>query len=282
MPKRPTQHVIADRAAAAVRTVIADAGFAVETVQSDYGEDLLVQTSLNGEMDASRIWVQVKGTAQIARHCSADGSWTYSVPVEHSRRWRRTADTVLIVLWDVKHGQGRYAISRDLHDGARSAVARFDPSQCFDTAAMVRIGWLARIGRYCDLLMTEKASGEFEQELKDGPPTEARKRMVGLAVDLLCDLGALNKGADDRIRCDRDFRLTIIRRFEELAAGEQAAGREEVESSLSSAMTHAVMRRCESVTGEARMPLVIVDPTVTALMVVFGFHGTEWDEIMAA
>ncbi len=282
MPKRPTQHVIADRAASAVSTVIADAGFAVETVQSDYGEDLLVQTSLNGEMDASRIWVQVKGTAQIAKYCSADGNWTYSVSVEHSRRWRRTADIVLIVLWDVKHGHGRYAISRNLDDGAKSAVARFDPSQRFDTTAMVRIGWLARIGRYCDLLMTAKASGEFERELEGRPPTKARERMVGLACDLLCDLGALSKGADDRIRCDPDFRLTVIRRYEELAAGEQAGGREEVESTLDSAMTHAVMRRCESVTGETRMPLVIVDPTVTALRVVFGFYGAKWDAIMAA
>lgn len=282
MPKRPTQHVIADRAAAAVGAVVADAGFAVETVQSDYGEDLLVQTSLNGEMDASRIWVQVKGTAQIAKHCSADGSWTYSVPVEHSRRWRRTADMVIIVLWDVKRGHGRYAISRDLDDGAKSAVARFDPSRCFDTVAMVRIGWLARIGRYCDLLMTAKASGAFEQELEGGPPTEAHKRMVGLAIDLLRDLGALNKGADDLIRCDRGFRQIIIRRFEELAAREQVAGREEVEASLYSAMTHAVMTRYESVTGETRMPLVIADPAIAALVAVFGFHGAKWDAIMAA
>jgi hypothetical protein len=282
VPKRPTQHVIADRAVAAVSTVIADAGFAVETVQSDYGEDLLVQTSLNGEMDASRIWVQVKGTAQISKYCSADGSWTYSVSVEHSRRWRRTADMVLIVLWDVKQGHGRYAISRDLDDGAKSAVARFDPSQRFDATAMVRIGWLARIERYYDLLMTAKATGEFEQELEGGPPTKARERMVGLASDLLCDLGALNKGADDRIRCDRDFRQTIIRRFEELAAQEPGDGRDEAENSLCDAMIHAVMRRYESVTGETRMPLVMVDPIVTTLMVVFGFYGAKWDAIMAA
>jgi hypothetical protein len=41
VPRRPQSHVIADRATAAVSRLIIDAGFAVEVVKNDYGEDPL-------------------------------------------------------------------------------------------------------------------------------------------------------------------------------------------------------------------------------------------------
>jgi hypothetical protein len=66
MPKRDDKHIIGDKASLAVQRIIADAGFAVETISNDYGEDLLVQTHHAGEIDASRLWFQVKGTMNLA------------------------------------------------------------------------------------------------------------------------------------------------------------------------------------------------------------------------
>jgi hypothetical protein len=61
MPYRPIQHQISSKAVAKVCDIWSNTGAAVEEIQRDYGEDLLVQTCLNEKLDASRIWVQVKG-----------------------------------------------------------------------------------------------------------------------------------------------------------------------------------------------------------------------------
>lgn len=66
MPYRPIRHQISAKAVVKVCDVWTDIGTAVEEIQRDYGEDLLVQTCLNGKMDSSRIWVQVKGVQRGA------------------------------------------------------------------------------------------------------------------------------------------------------------------------------------------------------------------------
>ena len=68
MPQRPKEHVLGDQALNEVAAVISRAGHAVERVANDYGEDLLVQTSHAGRMDASRLWLQVKGTESLDRY----------------------------------------------------------------------------------------------------------------------------------------------------------------------------------------------------------------------
>jgi hypothetical protein len=106
MPRRTSSHAIGDRATAAVQTVVTDAGFVAETIKNDYGEDLLVQTSHAGEIDASRLWLQVKGTSNITKHRRRDDSFTYSVPVGHAIKWARSGDPVHVVLWDVEARRG--------------------------------------------------------------------------------------------------------------------------------------------------------------------------------
>ena len=95
---------------AAVAAVIADAGHAAERVVNDYGEDLLVQTSYAGRMDASRLWFQVKGTASVDRYRLKRGGFSISVDLDHELRWSRSADLVVIVLWDVAENVGWYAL----------------------------------------------------------------------------------------------------------------------------------------------------------------------------
>ena len=103
MPKRPSQHEIASRAVAAVRKLWADAGAAVDEIHEDYGEDLLVQPSLNGEMDAVRIWVQVKGTTTFK---SRKSNPKVRLTVGHVKRWLTTDNYVIVILWDVSNGRG--------------------------------------------------------------------------------------------------------------------------------------------------------------------------------
>ena len=65
IPSRHLQQQNGDKARTAVERIWLEIGAAVEEVIRDYGDDLLVQTCLNGKMDASRLWIQVKGRQGI-------------------------------------------------------------------------------------------------------------------------------------------------------------------------------------------------------------------------
>ncbi|MGA4994719.1 DUF4365 domain-containing protein [Nonomuraea bangladeshensis] len=150
MPKRPSQHDIASRAVAAVRKIWADAGAAVDELHEDYGEDLLVQPSLNGEMDSVRIWVQVKGTAMSNPNKSDPRA---RLAVGHLKRWLTTDNYVIIVLWDVRAERGWYFLPayetsiRELHkfpDNKRLSIS-LDPKRKFDSKGAAYLIWHARL-----------------------------------------------------------------------------------------------------------------------------------------
>ena len=100
MPIRSASHRIADRAVSAVTALCNRIGWACEVVVNDYGEDLLVQPTLADRVDNCRLWIQVKGTEDVARFETASG---LSLPVsfDHAVRWTRSADLVVVALWDV-------------------------------------------------------------------------------------------------------------------------------------------------------------------------------------
>src|SRR4051794_2272987 len=108
MPHFSPAHDVSERAVTAVQRTVAAAGFVSERVQNDYGEDLLVQTHIEGEIDPSRIWIQVKGTEKIARYRRKYG-YAYPFPLGHLKKWSRSADPVVVVLWDVTSDVGWYA-----------------------------------------------------------------------------------------------------------------------------------------------------------------------------
>lgn len=152
MPKRPLQHVIASRAVASVRKLWADQGCAVDEINEDYGEDLLVQTSLDEQMDFSRIWAQVKGTGQ---DCSDPTRALPSVRVNAKQvlRWAYSADLVIVVLWDTVNDQGWFARPRDFPDFARlrgdgEVQISFSRQSPFSLESVQRLVWEARLGHY--------------------------------------------------------------------------------------------------------------------------------------
>lgn len=120
----------------AVSDLLIRAGHAVDRVQSDYGEDLLVQTAHAGQMDATRIWFQVKGTDKITRHRTASGGLRARFPIHHVLRWVRSADAVLIALWDVSANEGWFAdpyqIDELSYEQRKSVTLRFHPDDRLD------------------------------------------------------------------------------------------------------------------------------------------------------
>lgn len=171
MPQRTHSHVIAERATTLVAKVFAEAGHAVETVANDYGEDLLVQTSHAGKMDASRLWIQVKGTGNMDRFRLRNGDLSLSVSFDHALRWARSLDLVVVVLCDVTSGHARYAMPIDQVDqwaadinGRRSVTLRFPDEDVLTPRSAGRLAWQSRLTHYTHLFLSARRSDELAEE----------------------------------------------------------------------------------------------------------------------
>ncbi|MFF8021545.1 DUF4365 domain-containing protein [Streptomyces sp. NPDC007896] len=151
MTRRPRQHQVASYAVAAVRQEWNRRGHAVDEIKEDYGEDLLVQTCLDGHMDPGKIWIQVKGTE---KGCRDSGRNLPSVYVDSNQilRWARSADLVIAVLWDVKDDCGWYTEPK-IHFNhlklkeqiGHQLPLNFSRDQPFDQDAVDHLAWSARI-----------------------------------------------------------------------------------------------------------------------------------------
>ncbi len=172
--------------------MIADADFAVESVKNDYGEDLLVQTSHGGAMDASRMWIQVKGTASLARYRRRNGQMSYSVPAKQVVRWARSADPVIVVLWDIQQALGYFAIIPDnvqSWDGVADAMPKsvkvmFTADRKFDVEGVTQLAWTTRMHRYRGLLLEATARVEHAEAM-GGSDKPAHNMRALVVLDLL-------------------------------------------------------------------------------------------------
>lgn len=182
--------------------VVAEAGYAAEVVSQDYGEDLLVQTSHAGRMDASRLWFQVKGTAAIERHLTASGDLRMSVTFDHALRWSRSADLVAVVLWDVKSSKGWFALPLDQVDPIegfvseqRTMTLRFDQAEQFSPEAVRLLAWESRIEHFRQLILSARSIDSEREEQGE----EKSKLVSLLALDFLTLLGVVEKTSEDPV-----------------------------------------------------------------------------------
>ncbi|TQE19308.1 DUF4365 domain-containing protein [Streptomyces ipomoeae] len=205
VPKRPQQHQTAAKAENVVRSLWVNGGHAVDTIREDYGEDLLVQTCLRERVDASRIWVQAKGTT---KDCSDEQS---ALPVlyinaEQVLRWSRSSDLVIVTLWDVNNNVGWYTIPDGSFDhvtfleaGTSTVPITFERSRRFDESAVEYLSWFARIDHadrsvgYSLSVLAEAAEEAAEEE---GEPTYVKHHQGAIASvvhQLATDIGVFSR-----------------------------------------------------------------------------------------
>jgi hypothetical protein len=194
LPRRPIQHVVGAKAVAAVSSIWLDAGAAVEEVRNDYGEDLLIQTALNGELDPSKIWIQVKGRSRV--EAGADKA-VIKVPIGHALRWTYSADVVVVVLWDVEANRGWYTHPRMQADpielvlsGKSSVSLHFRAEQGFDTAAAEEIARSTRMEHCNGHYLAADAMSKTITKLSSDKSAKQMKNIADYAVfDLLRKVG---------------------------------------------------------------------------------------------
>jgi Domain of unknown function (DUF4365) len=109
MPKRPKQHISADQGVAEIARILSDAGWACESVQADYGEDLICQTAHEGAVDPHRILVQVKSTR---RKLTTRNAYLL-INRGTLLKWLSDSNLVVVCLWSVADKSALYVIPSD-------------------------------------------------------------------------------------------------------------------------------------------------------------------------
>jgi uncharacterized protein DUF4365 len=291
MPARTQQHIIAERAMLAVSKVVADAGFAVETIQRDYGEDLLVQTSHKGEMDASRLWLQIKGTSQITRFRSSHG-FSCKVQMSHAVRWARTADPVVVILWDIKASCGYYALVPrgvrswgDVGTRPRTVTIDFSPEHLFDVKSMSQLAWQSRLERYTRLLMEMRVEMEVSVDMDlDGDcqaaeTPEKKGLWLYLALDLLEELGVVHYRGDDVVEVDSSSLEQIATHVKGISDECPSSDEEDVKGIISMAIVSTIVERASDLTPDG----IGTDAMLAAshmLLTIFESKGV-FDQVVA-
>ncbi len=207
MVDRPIQHQIAAKAVAKVSEIWTSAGAAVEEVKQDYGEDLLVQTCLNGKMDAARIWVQVKGMQTTDKMDHPGRRIGIRVRADLALRWARTADLLVLVLWDVNRDFGWYSIPHlselhsELAEKDRRKISLYIKSEdLFNLNSAEVIAWRARLEHLSRFVRNFRVLETETDSFDPGPGKSlwAHQAITEAVTDALLDLEMINYSSQDK------------------------------------------------------------------------------------
>lgn len=106
MTRRTTAHANEDIARSLLRQAFATAGWAINDLHSDYGEDLLVRIFKNGKATPFAFYVQSKSVANVSKRLAKDGrSISQKVTALHLRSWATMREPVILAVTDVKTKQ---------------------------------------------------------------------------------------------------------------------------------------------------------------------------------
>ncbi|MFI2708931.1 DUF4365 domain-containing protein [Micromonospora sp. NPDC018662] len=205
------QHELASRAVASVVKVLANTGAAVEEVKNDYGEDLFVQTSWRGEVDLSKIWIQVKSRERVAAR-PRNGHRSVKVSRDHALRWSTMGDTVVVVLWDVSRDIGWYVMPAQCLDAFEVLMSKDDfitlrvpDDNVFDELVVRRLTWRARMDHLNRRAAALHAQVQEGEDISGDEYLPFRQRQAHIGFEAvrfvgIMDEGGYTKAFDERLR----------------------------------------------------------------------------------
>jgi hypothetical protein len=204
MPRRTDSHIIGDTAVNQVVGVCYACGWACERVRDDYGEDIIVQTALNEEVDPYRILIQCKGTRDISQYRRKEGGYSYSFPSDTVRKWVRSNALAVVILWDITKVSGVCASLANLKERQilehGSLSVTFDETHIFDVTLAKKTAWDARLSHYNTLLLESADEDEQAEWLKD---SEHESQTKFIAFDFLRRAGIILTGSDGKITLEQ-------------------------------------------------------------------------------
>lgn len=246
MPRRTESHIVGDTAINQVFEVCYACGWACECVHNDYGEDILVQTALNQEVDPYRILVQCKGTREIGRYKRKKGDYSYLFPIETVRKWVRSKDLMVVLLWDVTKKYGVWTLLDDLDESrlfeTGDISVTFGETNVFDARRAAELAWTARLSHYNYLLL---ASGEADRVAEECGDPNYQCRTMPIALDFLRRVGIVKAAPDGRFGLDESFASLLRNLIKHFASEEQDNIAKEANSVLRRAGMMAFMAHLE-------------------------------------
>jgi len=193
MPIRPRQHVLEDLAHAALSRAVVKAGWTVEPISKDYGEDFLIRIFDKGAATPWTLFVQSKSTDSIARYLSKDAT-TLSYPIEtrHLIHWERFWEPVVLTVYDSTSKKTYWRVVQpwleQLPEARRKRLATAKTSHVsIPTNNLLNASGLARLSAY-----TKNRFDRFRREQEGANHlVECLKDAIGLEVDYDAQAGVL-------------------------------------------------------------------------------------------
>lgn len=101
-PRRPPSHKSADKSVIRLHDAFVSAGWTVEDLDKDYGEDLLVRIFKDEQATPYTFYVQAKSTSNLSRYIRRNDKFI-SYPyfkVQHLEHWNDFWEPVILTVWD--------------------------------------------------------------------------------------------------------------------------------------------------------------------------------------
>ena len=225
-------------------------------------------------MDNVRIWVQVKGIKNVPTSTKAAGKVAIKIRADLALRWARSADTLVLALWDVTNHVGWYSIPSLIDLGHEELVRKgretisiqiYFQNEFNDTSANLII-WNARINHLADFvrnyLWLSQEDGQFSRETA----VWAREAIVAAIIDMMINLRMINDEEHSRenLKVDPNFIKVIFKAMEE----RNFEPEDNQQEMLGRSMMAAILQQTQKITGNG-LPTVLLTEMVLILMAIF-------------
>lgn len=189
-------------------SIFTNLGWACQTIEHDYGEDLFVQPMFDESVDPFRIWVQVKGTNDAETLRNSAGQLAWRVSHGHILRWIRSLETNVVVLWDIKTNRGYWTLPRTefnewecYQSKQNQATLLFQDENLFDLGSANKLIWDSRIEHYDSLIaLARTTESRVMKDRRDDSSAHPHYRspVASLAFDLLRLIGFIGRNGVSR------------------------------------------------------------------------------------
>ena len=279
MSQIPPSHKLANRAVLAVSSVLAEVGALAEHVKNDYGEDVIVQTSLGDSADNFTLLIQVKGTQ---RALNADGVLSISFDVQHLYRWASHSQPVLVCVYSEpskrlhafspRHSVSLWEMSTSRY---KSKTIRLGAAHEFSADTANRFIWDCRIEHYGRMLAWREShlayaagSNEFARRRN-----YAERELSLICFRFLQDVGVLV--GDDVLREFRQKVENASRSFARERAPGASGNLRPVD-----AIGLALLGHVDEISGGSGLPAVVLERCSRVASIFFkNRHPEEWQRI---
>lgn len=279
MSQIPPNHRLAHRAVLAVSTILSEVDALTETIKNDYGEDLIVQTSLGDSADNFTLLIQVKGTQRIVR---ADGIMSLSIDIDHLHRWASHGQPVLVCVYNEQSGliyafSPRYTISLWEISTSRhkSKTIRLGPGDEFNKKTALRFIWDCRIEHYARMLAWRESHQAYAVKMEGYARRQnlAERELNLITLRFLQDVGVLvGDGVQD------EFRRTTENACRSFARTREEGG--EAEWEVVDAIALALFGHVDRISGGSGLPAILVERGCRLIGLFFeNSHPDNWQRL---